>query len=239
MIKADLQHEVLEPPYERTFVDGGSPLTNIVVGIAGLSERLTSEKRHFCEHADGRPENVAEHTLMLVKLVPYVVRYVNARRAEADRLDGGLAMELAANHDDPEAIVNDTCTIAISSADRAEKAKREAGAAMQLTRMFFEIPEYGEGLQANSDKTKPEARLVSLLDKISSTLIQYPSRCAPLLRVYTPQQIRDYIFSAKEERMTNEFPEFPEVLGALTELHADLDQKFLTPVENRYLLLSS
>jgi hypothetical protein len=52
--------------------DGMSDIAYIALQLATLSSRLALEDRTLVNHINGRPENVAEHSLMLAIVAPVI-----------------------------------------------------------------------------------------------------------------------------------------------------------------------
>src|SRR5258708_7129628 len=114
-----------------------SRMGNTILQIGALSGRLAEEKRTLVNHRDGRPENVAEHTCMLVKVATIV-----AREYYPDSLNAGLVAEYAGLADDLEAYTGDVPTHEYNQGIQDIKDELEKAALAKLSLEFAHIPAY-------------------------------------------------------------------------------------------------
>ncbi len=182
-----------------------SKTANVVVAMGLLSCRLTRVERTHVDHPDGRAENVAEHSLMLVKVAVYVARQ------QYPQLDAGKVAMFAACHDDVEAYVGDTPTDAIDAGGLAAKHSRETAGIRQLAWEFNDlIPNYVDDVTSYEDQTLPEARFVRLIDKILTLIIHIDDE--DNAKRYFDKDTFVMMNIKKAERFTTEYPEFAELM---------------------------
>lgn len=114
-------------------IDSLSDKANLSLAFGYLTSRLCAEERTRTVHPDGRNENVAEHSLMLVKVaVALAEKYY-------PNLNSGKVAIYASLHDDVEAYVGDTPTDHIANHSPTDKKQREAEALHQLEKEFSDI----------------------------------------------------------------------------------------------------
>lgn len=148
-----------------------SDTANIALAFGYLVSRLASEERTRTVHPDGRNENVAEHSLMLVKVATVIAELYYPQ------LDSGRVAIFASLHDDVEAYVGDTPTDSIARHDATEKKQREERALEQISHEFASISSrYVQHVQAYEKQEETEARFVRVVDKIMVELIHFPNK---------------------------------------------------------------
>lgn len=147
--------------------DGLSEKARDVICMASLAERLAEEQRKRVAHPSGRPENVSEHSLMLVKVSMALAQ------KHYPELDVSKVAQYAACHDDIEAYVGDTPTGEWCNTDYEAKESLEAEGLKQLISDFTELfPAYVETLQAYENQIDAESRFVRMVDKVIATAMQ-------------------------------------------------------------------
>jgi 5'-deoxynucleotidase YfbR-like HD superfamily hydrolase len=138
-----------------------------VIYMASLAERLAEEQRKRVAHPSGRPENVSEHSLMLVKVA------VALAQKYYPELDSGKVAQYAACHDDVEAYVGDTPTGEWCNTDYEAKESLEAKGLAQLEQDFSAFfPKYVETIKIYERQKDAESRFVRMVDKVLCTAIQ-------------------------------------------------------------------
>ena len=189
--------------------------------FGALSSRLVTEERTGTVHPDGRNENVAEHSLMLVKVA------IALGELHYPTLDSGKIAIFASLHDDVEAYVGDTPTDIISGHDPKEKKEREAAGLEQLCRDFAAInPRYVERVKEYEQQQTPEARFVRVVDKIMVELIHFPNEGAALQGYYT-KEVAEESARQSEARLLNEYPEYADMIAVKLELAKFLRSQYL------------
>ena len=189
--------------------------------FGALSSRLVGEERTRTIHPDGRRENVAEHSLMLVK--------VSAALAEMfhPELDSGKVAVYASMHDDVEAYVCDTPTDIVSGHDPIEKRQREAAGVKQLAKDFAAInPHYVARIKEYEAQEIPEARFVRVVDKIMVELIHFPNDGEAIVGYYTLESAEESARQS-EARLMAEYPEYADMVEVKLELAKFLREKYL------------
>lgn len=204
------------PQYE---TDLSAPV-NLAIAMGAMASRLAREERTRTLHPDGRSENVAEHSLMLVKVATRL-----AREFYPD-LDAGMVAILSADHDDVEAYVLDTATDRISEADRILKHQREAYGLSVLHQEYVDIaPSYVEDVTSYELQASAEAEFVKVLDKWMVLLIHIPNNGESLRANYSYEEYlqRTYL---EGKRLAELFKRFPELVEGRTELALYLGKKY-------------
>lgn len=159
-----------------------SAAAKTAIEIAALASALVATKRTRCFHPDGRPENVAEHTLMLAKVAPELAR------ALYPKLDENLVARLATVHDDVEVYVGDTPTDMLATFDPNEKELRESTGLRKLLDEYKDSPSYARAIEIYEAQLLPEARFVRAVDKLLVMLIHLPNKGATLRELYTREE---------------------------------------------------
>ena len=190
--------------------------------IGALSSQLARELRTRTVHPDGRRENVAEHSLMLVKVASSL-----ADEMYPD-LDVGQVALFAALHDDVEAYVGDTPTDSIAMHDVAAKKRREHRALEQIRLEYGGVaPKYVERLIAYEKQEIPEARFVRVVDKLMVELIHFPNEGAELKKHYTAAEALK-VTKQNASRLLGDYPEYKDIIDARAELATYLIDNFLS-----------
>lgn len=166
-------------------------------------------------YTDGIRENDVEHSYSLA----LVARFL------AEKLYPELNPDLVASfcliHDAPERYVNDTPTLGISDQDRA---KKEAAEVTAMQRLLVELPESHANLLERYEKQEePEAKLVRFVDKLMplvSNIVGDGRRSIGWYGIESYEQLHQ-LDSEARQRLSNQFPEFPEILN----LHEELSQR--------------
>lgn len=203
------------------YVEGLSHKANLAMAMGAMASRLVSEERTRTIHPDGRRENVAEHSLMLVKVA------VQLARAMYPHLDAGIVAIKAADHDDVESYVRDTPTDRISEQGRDEKAQRETRGSHQLALEYGEIaPGYVRDHAEYEAQNDPHSRFVRVVDKIMVVLIHIPNKGKTLRENYTYE---DFVAKTHETaaRLFGEYPEYNELIDLRTEIAMYLADQYL------------
>jgi len=139
-----------------------SPKAKDVINIGFLVERLTEENRKRVAHRSERPENVAEHTLMVGKIAVAI-----AQKYYPD-LDPGKVAIYALAHDDHEAYIGDIPSGEWCGTDYQQKASLDEAGIGQLEKEFGDsLPDYVGTVVAYNQQTEPEARFVRMVDKLA------------------------------------------------------------------------
>ncbi|HET7630108.1 MAG TPA: HD domain-containing protein [Candidatus Saccharimonadales bacterium] len=193
-------------------VDGLSTPANLAIAIGAIASRLVREERTRTNHPDGRLENVAEHSLMLVK-----VAVALAQEFYPD-LDAGKVAIAAANHDDVEAYVGDTPTDRINGNDLTSKAEREAIGLHQLTKEYGDLaPTYVKAVGQYEAQTDPHDRFVRVVDKLMTLLIHLPNDGQSIKDNY-PKDEFIRLTEEAHQRLITEYPDFAELVELRREL---------------------
>lgn len=155
-----------------------------VIYMASLAERLAEEQRKRVAHPSGRPENVSEHCLMLVKVgVALAQKYY-------PELDAGKVAQYAACHDDIEAYVGDTPTGEWCNTDYEAKESIEAMGLTQLEQDFSKLfPAYVETVKTYECQEDAESRFVRMLDKVLVMAIQVTDSGQEASKNFTKQSL--------------------------------------------------
>lgn len=141
------------------------PAVAALWGLGALAERLALVERTRLWHVGGRPENVAEHSLMLALIAPVLAE------ALFPDLDASLVSRMAAVHDAVEAYVGDTATDRIDDAGLAAKAEREAAGLAVLADDFAALPGFVGVVERYEAQACPESRFVRMLDETMPALM--------------------------------------------------------------------
>lgn len=197
--------------------------SNLVIAVAALCERLASEERTYVDHADGRPENVAEHCFLLAKVA------VLLADAYYPDLDHGKIALYAMVHDDVEAYVGDTSTDPTANVDYQAKHDRELHALEQLSADYRPFSDaYIHYVTSYEEQTVPEARFVRMVDKVVVATQAYFDDGAVIKDKYTYDQF--VAFQLERAKVWgDEYPEFTEVISIRTDMQMYLARKHLLP----------
>lgn len=181
--------------------------TELLISLGALASRLALENRTRTFHSDGRPENVAEHSHMLSRVVTGVVRH-NRERLPATITEGEVSL-FADIHDDIEAYVCDTATDFITPEGMRQKELREVAGARQLYVEYRDIdPVYAERVLEYERQVNPNARLTKLVDKDMTLLIHIPNRGKIVRETYEDKSHFLASLYAHNQRLREKFPEF-------------------------------
>lgn len=151
----------------------------VAIEMAALASRLVLIERTRCVHPDGKPENVAEHSLMLAKVAPELAHILYPN------LDENLVARFAVLHDDVEAYVGDTATDILANLDQAAKEARESAGLEQLRQEYAHMPSYVRLIEQYETQSASEARFVRAVDKLMVLFIHLPNTGAVLKNHYT------------------------------------------------------
>jgi len=141
---------------------GGADEVDVTLAHALQIARVSLEfgqVRRATRHPDGELESDTTHTVMLILL--------GIEMARAAGCDPGLVAQFAAVHDLPETYAGDTVMArALSEAETAAKAGREASAIERLRSELGEASPLMSLIDRYERQQEPEARLVRYLDKV-------------------------------------------------------------------------
>jgi len=190
---------------------GMSDIAYTALKLTILSSRLALEERTLVNHISGRPENVAEHSIMLAIIAPAIAE------SHYPHLDANLISRFATIHDAVEAYVGDTATHEISSEGLRQKAQREAEGLKDLKKDFASLPSFVRLIEAYEAQEVKEARFVRVIDKWMPILMHFADEGATL-RSYTNSTdlVKDYVDRAA--LLKKEFPDFKELVSVREEL---------------------
>jgi 5'-deoxynucleotidase YfbR-like HD superfamily hydrolase len=190
---------------------GISDIAYAALQLANLSSRLALEDRTLVNHVSGRPENVAEHSIMLAIVAPAIAE------AHYPHLDANLVSRFATIHDAVEAYVGDTATHAINDEGLRQKAQREAEGLECLKKDFALLPNFVQLVEQYEAQVVKEARFVRVIDKWTPILMHFVDKGATL-RSYTNSRdlVKDYVDRAALLR--KQFPDFSELVAIREEL---------------------
>lgn len=183
-----------------------------VIYMASLTERLAEEQRKRVAHSSGRPENVSEHSLMLVK-----VAVALAQKHYPD-LDAGKVAQYAACHDDIEAYVGDTPTGEWCNTDYEAKESLESQGLEQLSRDFSQLfPLYVETVKEYECQQDAESRFVRMVDKVVASTMQVIDKGQEANKHFTKQS-----FMSNEQHRFNKhkdnYDDWREVVDLILEI---------------------
>jgi 5'-deoxynucleotidase YfbR-like HD superfamily hydrolase len=188
-----------------------SDIAYTALQLAGLSSRLAVEERTLVNHISGRPENVAEHSIMLAIIAPAIAE------THYPHLDANLVSRFATIHDAVEAYVGDTATHAISDEGLRQKAQREVEGLEYLKEDFASLPSFVRLIEQYEAQEVGEARFVRVIDKWTPILMHFVDKGATL-RSYTNSKdlVDDYV--SRAALLKKEFPDFGELIAIREEL---------------------
>ena len=194
---------------------------NLAVAFGALSSRLVQELRTRTIHPDGRSENVAEHTLMLVKVATSLAQEYYSE------LDAGRVAIYASLHDDVEAYVGDTPTDSIAKHNSDDKKQREEAGLMQLTSEFKPVaPAYVRYATEYEAQVIAEARFVRVVDKIMVELIHLPNEGSELKKYYTPESAGEAT-KRNADKLMLQYPEYEQLIAVRSEIAHYMIDRFL------------
>lgn len=188
-----------------------SDIAYTALQLSALSSKLALENRTLVNHVTGRPENVAEHSLMLAIIAPVIaeVYYPN--------LDANLISRFASVHDAIEAYVGDIATHNIDSKGLKQKAELEAEGLAKLKQDFDLLPSFVKVIEQYEHQTLPEARFVRVIDKWTPVLVHFNDKGATVRSYTNPKKLVDD-YKIHADRLKNEYPDFQELIAIREEL---------------------
>jgi 5'-deoxynucleotidase YfbR-like HD superfamily hydrolase len=190
---------------------GMSDIAYTALQLAALSSRLALENRTLVNHITGRPENVAEHSLMLTIVAPGIAELYY------QHLDANLISRFASIHDAVEAYVGDTTTHNITDAGLEAKAAREAEGLKCLKRDFAAMPGVLKIIEQYEAQEVPEARFVRIIDKWTPVLVHFGDK-GQTVRSYTASEHLVDDYAPHAQRLKKQFPDFLELVSIREEL---------------------
>lgn len=194
----------------------------MAIAFGALSSRLVNEPRTRVVHPDGRRENVAEHTLMLIKVATVLAQ------EKYPELDAGKVAIYASLHDDVEAYVGDTPTDTVAKHDAQSKKEREALGLVQLSWEYkSSAPKYVQLLSEYEAQQIPESRFVRVVDKIMVELIHIPNKGAELRKHYTAESAREAT-ARNAAKLREQYPEYSDLVDTRSEIAHYLIDNFLS-----------
>ena len=192
----------------------------IALQMGALASRQSEIERTRCEHPNGRPENVAEHSLMLAKVAPELVSILYPE------LDENLVARFGTLHDDIEAYVGDTPTDILSNLDPQAKETLEAKGLKQLIKEYAHMPGYVKLMIEYEAQSVPEARFVRAVDKLMVLLIHFPNKAAVTKANYTYESfLKSEIDLLDRDR--HKYGEFDKIIEIRRELGQELADRYL------------
>lgn len=201
--------------------DGISNLAQHVLYLSEISEKLATEERTLVRHADGRSENVAEHSLTLAIIAPAI-----AEKYFPD-LDANLIARFATVHDIVEAYVGDTPTHDIKAVDLHAKSTLEAEGLAMLRSDFSFVTSFVAVVDAYEAQQEPEARFVRVLDKCMPALMHFADGGTTLRGYCTPKTLEEDSRN-KAAMLREQYPEFETLIALREELSKLIAHEFLS-----------
>lgn len=204
------------PPTDETL----SVQANIAIQIGALASRQVTVERTRVYHTDGRPENVAEHSLMLGKVAPELALILYPD------LDENLVARFATLHDDVEAYVGDTPTDIFATVEPEDKEKLEAAALAQLATEYAHITSYVALIRQYEAQGSPESRFVRAVDKLLPLIVHFHNEAATTRSLYTYEE---FLESERViiERDRHKYGEFDAIIELRRELGNVLAGRYL------------
>lgn len=196
-------------------------MTHSALALAALSERLAHENRALVNHKSGRPENVAEHSLMLSLVAPAIAEQY------FPKLDTNLVARYATIHDAVEAYVGDTPTHAITDDDYSLKQQLEKHGLKQLKKEFSFLPKFTQIVVDYGTQLIPEARFVRVVDKWMPLLIQFSEGGHTLASYVNRAELLENS-AVRARALRRQYPEFSELINVREELARLAATKLLT-----------
>ena len=199
---------------------GISQLGQAVIQLSELAESLANEDRTLVSHRTGRPENVAEHSLMLAVIAPAIVEWY------FPQLDENLVARYATIHDAVEAYVGDTPTHDISAQGLVDKAALEQKGLAKLLVDFQHMPKFASLVQSYEAQIVPEARFVRVLDKCMPALLHLANG-GTVLASYISKADYEEKSRQRASSLRRDYPEFEQMITLREELSQLIADKFL------------
>jgi 5'-deoxynucleotidase YfbR-like HD superfamily hydrolase len=188
-----------------------SDKTNLILQVGAIANRLAHEDRKLVDHADGRPENVAEHTFMLCKIATVLtLEYY-------PHLDAGLVSQCAIIHDDIEAYTKDVSTFDPTPELLADKDAREQLGLELFKQQYAHMPSYVLLVETYLAQKEPETQLVRIVDKFMP-IVSNLSEGGDYLRGFHTREKMDYLVRERAESLKIEYPDWTELIDILYEL---------------------
>lgn len=199
---------------------GISKLGQSVIQLSELTEALANEDRTLVSHRTGRPENVAEHSLMLAVIAPAIVELY------FPQLDENLVARYATIHDAVEAYVGDTPTHDISAQGLVDKAALEQKGLAKLLVDFQHMPKFASLVQSYEAQIVPEARFVRVLDKCMPALLHLANG-GTILANHISKADLEANSRQRASSLRRDYPEFEQMITLREELSQLIADKFL------------
>jgi 5'-deoxynucleotidase YfbR-like HD superfamily hydrolase len=164
--------------------------------------------------ANDEQESDVEHSYMLALIA------CELASAYYPKLNTGLIAEFSNVHDLVEVKVGDTPTFLSTAEQLTEKAAREDAALHELQ---TELPAHTvEMLTRYEQQQEPEARFVRIVDKMTPAIVNIVSgNLRPMHEDYSIYTSAEFLEVARrrDERLTANYPDFPEIIEACKLLH--------------------
>lgn len=188
-----------------------SRIANAAIQLSAIANRLAQENRTHCCHADGRAENVSEHSHMLSVVAPAIAEefYPN--------LDANLVARYATIHDIVEAYVGDTPTHDLSEAGFLDKEDLEKLGLEKIKKDYQHLPSFVQLINAYEEQKVSEARFVRMIDKWMPLLIHFIEGGATL-RSYTSADELRLNSAERSGKFKAEYPDFADLVDVRNEL---------------------
>lgn len=193
---------------------------NIALQMGALASKQIDINRTRCIHTGGRPENIAEHSLMLAKVAPELAVLLYPE------LDENLVARYSTLHDDIEIYVGDTPTDTLANLDLSKKEDREKAGIIKLLEEYSHIPSYTKLITSYESQTVPEAIFVRAVDKLMVLLIHIPNNGSTLQENYTYES---FLESEKTllQRDRYKYGQFEKIVQLRKELAQELADRYL------------
>ncbi len=193
---------------------------NIALQMGALASKQIDINRTRCIHPGGRPENIAEHNLMLAKVAPELAVLLYPE------LDENLVARYSTLHDDIEIYVGDTPTDTLANLDLSKKEDREKAGINKLLEEYSHIPSYTRLITSYESQTIPEAIFVRAVDKLMVLLIHIPNNGTTLQENYTYES---FLESEKTllQRDRYKYGQFEKIVQLRKELAQELADRYL------------
>lgn len=211
------QEFLFEPSVTR---EGWSQLGQAALHLSEISERLTQEDRTLVDHADRRPENVAEHSNMLA-----ITAAATAEEFFPD-LNQDLVARYASIHDLVEAYVGDTPTHDISEQGKLDKEALEKAGLEKLKSDYRHLPKFVAFVESYEAQQVPEARFVRVLDKCMPAMMHFANKGVVLREYITKEELLQNS-REKAAELRQDYPEFERLIALREELSERLAEEFL------------
>lgn len=166
-------------------------------------------------HEDGiRAETDTDHTVMLG-----VIACAFAQAAGIANLHLGQVAIYSLVHDLPEAHAGDTQSFGIGAISRAEKAKREESAIVQIAQDFPLLPWVVDTIRSYERQDTREARYVRYIDKVMPKITHILNGSIALYKLGKTQDEVVLTHANQVRDLAEPYGrEFPEVEGLLVDL---------------------